>query len=364
MKLAIIGCRGIPNEYGGFEQFAEQFAVYAAQQHVDVTVYCSGRQQYSAPSYQGVQLVYRHDPEGYLGSAGQFLYDLASIVHSRTCAYDVILQLGYTSNAIWNFLYPSSTRILTNMDGMEWKRTKYNALTRKFLKYSERLVVHHSDVLIADSAGISDYLERSYTRPVAFIPYGAHPVSSVSDSALSEFGLNKDSYHLCIARFEPENNLEMLIRGHLDCEGAPPLILVGNTNTRFGKTLTARYRSEHIRFLGGIFDPNVINLLRANCRLYFHGHSVGGTNPALLEAMAASARIAAHDNEFNRSVLQSDALYFSQSSDISEIIRNGILPAQEAVETNLNKLRHTYNWPIQNKRLLDLIIQTYERGKN
>jgi hypothetical protein len=361
MKLGIIGTRGIPNEYGGFEQFAEHFSTYAASKGIEVTVYCSSNQTFKDPSYKGVRLIHCKDPEPSLGSFGQFIYDLNCIRHSRTEAYDIILQLGYTSNAIWNFLYPIGSKIITNMDGMEWKRTKYNSLTRLFLKGSEQLVVRYSDHLIADSEGILKYLESKYKKPVSFVPYGAVPFHLGNPEKIAGYGLKPEGYNLTIARFEPENNIEMIIQGHLKSSVRIPLVVVGNTSTPYGHELKEKYASEKVRFTEGIFQAEQLNHLRSQCNLYFHGHSVGGTNPSLLEAMAASACIAAHNNPFNKAVLQYNAFYFSSAEEVAGILQNYKGPVSEFTRENLNRIQTVYNWDKQNGRLLDLMQQIHEK---
>ena len=173
MKIAIIGTRGIPNNYSGFEQFAENFAVFLAKERYDITVYNSHNHKYQKPYFKDVKIIHCFDPEYLVGTFGQFIYDLNCILNSRRQNFDVILQLGYTSNSIWHFLLPKAAKVVTNMDGLEWKRTKYTLLAQKFLKYAEKLAAKSSDVLIADSLGIQTYLKKKYKLESTYIPYGA-----------------------------------------------------------------------------------------------------------------------------------------------------------------------------------------------
>lgn len=355
MKIGILGTRGIPNEYGGFEQFAEIFSVFAQEQGNEVVVYCSSLQSYKESTFKGVRLVHCYDPENRIGTAGQFIYDLNCILHARKQSFDILLQLGYTSSAIWNFLYPRDLYVMTNVDGMEWKRAKYNALTKRFLKFSERLVVNRSNALIADSRGIADYLQEKYHRQSLYLPYGADVFSAPDALELVPYGVKPFEYNLLIARMEPENNIEMIIRGHLGSGYGFPLIIVGNTNNRFGKKLKTNYESEKIRFVQGIYDAKTLNNLRHFSSLYFHGHSVGGTNPSLLEAMGAGAFIVAHNNAFNASVLEQDALYFTTEKEIKDILNNKPERNQLTIERNLNKIRSGYNWEILNNHLLNTL---------
>src|SRR5690554_1377767 len=160
MKIAILGTRGIPNYHGGFEQFAEFFSEYLVNNNIDVYVYCSSTHLYKDNTFKNIKLIRCSDPENKIGTIGQFIYDFNCIVDARKRKFDVILQLGYTSNSIWYFLLPKKPVIITNMDGLEWKRTKYSKIVRRFLLFAEKLAVKHSDYLISDSIGIQQFLKE------------------------------------------------------------------------------------------------------------------------------------------------------------------------------------------------------------
>lgn len=320
LKVGILGTRGIPNNYGGFEQFAEYFAVFLANQGYDVSVYNSSQHIYKQKQYRGVKLISCYDPEDSVGTLGQFIYDFNCIVDSTKRSFDIILQLGYTSSSIWNKLLPSRPIIITNMDGLEWKRSKYSKLTRLFLKRAERLAVKSSDYLIADSIGIQEYLKRTYGRYSEYIAYGAELFEDPKEEFLKEYNLQPFEYNLLIARMEPENNIETILDGIVFSEKTMPFIVIGRYDMNsFGKYIKKKYScQDNIFFLGGLYDIDKLNNLRFYSNLYFHGHSVGGTNPSLLEAMASKSLIIAHDNIFNKSVLLNNAFYFQSSNDIKE----------------------------------------------
>lgn len=329
MHIAILGSRGIPNQYGGFEQFAQQLAVYLVQQGHRVTVYNSSLHPYRDSNYQGVQIVRCYDPENYLGTAGQFIYDLLGILHARRQSYDVLLQLGYTSSALWYPLHPACIPVVTNMDGLEWRRSKYRGMVRRFLRWSEGRAAHRSQALVADSKGIAQYLQETYGLDSTFIPYAALPVDPLPSEklaqALEPMGLVPGGYDLLIARMEPDNHIHTLLQAHAHAAGLrpslPPLVLVGRPANAFARGLQARHpNSPHTRWLGGIYEQDTLEILRQGCRLYFHGHSVGGTNPSLLEAMASGCRIVAHNNEFNRSVLGEEAVYFDEAASLGRYL--------------------------------------------
>ncbi len=347
MKVAIVGTRGVPNNYGGFEQFAEYLSRSFIDKGHEVTVYNSHNHPYTEPDWHGVTIVHKFDPEFIFGSFGQFIYDFNSIWHARHQRFDIILQLGYTSSSIWSFLFPKDSIVITNMDGLEWKRSKYSAPVQKFLKYAEYLAAVKSDYLVADSLGIKDYLSKEYNLDSVFIPYGAHPFDLPDETVLRQYELSTYNYDMLIARMEPENSIEVILDGVVLAGVARDFLVVGRTTTPFGKRLRRKFGTySRIRFLEAIYDINVLNNLRYYSNLYFHGHSVGGTNPSLLEAMASGALICAHSNAFNSSILGEDAFYFSTPSEVSTHLRNVTRSDAEIHKTrnNFDKVKEYYNW--------------------
>jgi len=350
MRIAIIGTRGIPNNYGGFEQCAEYVATGLVKKGFEVLVYNSHNHPYQGKDWNGVQLIHCYDPEYKMGTAGQFIYDLNCIkdVRKRNC--DVILQLGYTSNSLWGWLLPKRAVITTNMDGLEWKRTKYSARVKKFLRYAEKLAVKYSDYLIADSIGIQNYLKGTYNAKSTFIAYGAHLFDKENTDVLKRYKLEPYDYDMLIARFEPENSLETILDGVVLSAKNRQFLVVGNHETAFGNYLKDKYAgSENIVFTGSIFDIEKLNNLRYYSNLYFHGHTVGGTNPSLLEAMASNSLICAHDNEFNRHILNDDAMYFNSAEQVAQhlLLTDINDPSyQKMIQNNRNKIRDKYAWDI------------------
>ena len=344
-KIGIIGTRGVPNHYGGFEKFAQILSQKLVSWGEEVWVYNSHDHPYQHKTWQGVNILHCYDPEDKTGTIGQFLYDFLCILDSRKRNFDIILQLGYTSNSIWNRLLPKESIIITNMDGLEWKRTKYSKPVRHFLKYAETLAVKSSHHLVADSPGIQKYLAEEYDTGSTFISYGAQIVDYAP--LPEEFGIEAAKYFLLIARMQADNHVEEIIKGVLASESQFPLLVVGHTNNSYGRNLKKKYgNSPQILFTGGIFNEKIINGLRYHTACHFHGHSAGGTNPSLLEAMAASSVICAHDNLFNRAVLQQEALFFKTSCDITKIINDEAWKDGGTlwVEKNLEKIKNDHDW--------------------
>jgi len=162
MKIAILGTRGIPNNYGGFEQFAQYLSLGLVEKGHEVTVYNSHNHKFKDKSYHDVKIKHIFDPEYLIGTAGQFIYDFLSILDTRSKNYDIILQLGYTSSSVFFKLHPKNSTVITNMDGLEYKRSKYSKKVQKFLKWAESLAIKDSSLLVSDSLGIQKHLKNNY----------------------------------------------------------------------------------------------------------------------------------------------------------------------------------------------------------
>jgi hypothetical protein len=349
MKIAIIGTRGIPNNYGGFEQFAQYLSLGLVEKGNSVTVYNSNTHHWKEKEWNGVQIVHCNDPEKKMGSIGQFIYDLNCIKDTRKRNFDIILQLGYTSSSIWGWLLPrKNTVVTTNMDGLEWQRTKYSKKVQDFLKYAEKLGVKYSDYLISDSIVIQKYLKEKYNRNSVFIPYGANIFKSPCKDCLAEYNITAHNFNMLIARLEPENNIETILDGVEKSDLKQPFLVIGNHETKYGNYLKEKFAAQsYIRFIGGIYEIDTLNNLRHFSNLYFHGHTVGGTNPSLLEAMASQCLICAHDNIFNKSVLGQDGFYFKDENDVAGLLNKADKCSnKEIILNNEQKIINTYGWSI------------------
>jgi glycosyltransferase involved in cell wall biosynthesis len=348
MKIAIIGTRGIPNNYGGFEQLAAFLSQGLVERGCSVTVYNPHTHPYREKTYNGVNIVHCKDGQHWMGSAGQFVYDFNCIRHARKQLFDIVLFLGYTSSSVWYWLYPKQAVIVYNMDGLEWKRGKYGMLAKQFLLYAEKLAIRHSNHFIADSPAIQQYLQQKFSVDSCYIPYGAEIAGKEDDSVFTEYGLVKANYCMLLARMEPENNIAMILEGFCSSKSPMQLLVVGNTGNDFGKKLQQQFgQDKRICFAGAVYDAAKLYSLRNGCFLYFHGHSVGGTNPSLLEAMADGALIAANDNEFNRAVLQQDGFYFSSVVEVTALAEKEFAAAEKQmmIAAGQKKIRELYNWP-------------------
>ena len=347
MRIGIIGTRGIPNHYGGFEQFAEYLSVGLVNRGHQITVYNSHDHPYQEKEWNGVEIIHCFDPEDKIGTKGQFVYDFNCIIDARKRDFDIILQLGYTSSSVWGWLLPRKKCVVTtNMDGLEWKRMKFTPRVRRFLKFAEKLGVHFSDHLISDSIGIQKHIKETYNKESLYIPYGADLFIDPCPKCLDKFNIEPYKFNMLIARLEPENSLEIILDGVTLAKNDEPFLVIGNHETSFGAYLKDKFKDQkHIRFIGGLYDMALLNNLRHYSNLYFHGHTVGGTNPSLLEAMSSQALIIAHNNIFNASILGTDAYYFLTAKDVSGFIDNVHKSGELLkIEANEHKIQDTYSW--------------------
>lgn len=350
MKIAILGTRGIPNQYGGFEQFAQYLSLGLVKLHHQVTVYSPHYHTYKKDNYQGVNIIFKYCPEKQLGPFAHFIYDFLCLQDALKKDFDIIYEAGYTSSAVFYYLLPIKKSILiSNMDGLEWKRSKWNALIKLQIKLFERFAIHKSAYLIADNKGIQRYLYNKYKKSSEFISYGANLINTkdLDEKVLEYYQLDKFNYYLIIARIEPENNIDMVLEGYIKSNMKKiTFLVIGNCGTKYGKYLTQKYKKHStIKFLTAIYNMQHLDTLRYFSKLYFHGHSVGGTNPSLLEAMASQALIAAHDNCFNKSILHKNAFFFKNQEQVMKILENTQHEDfQHFIQENANNITEKYSW--------------------
>ena len=357
-RLAILGSCGIPARYGGFETFAEEIAVRLVRKGIQVTVFCEGNQDGKPVTYKSVALVYVPAPR--LGPLTTIVFDLRCLWRARK-SYDVVYMLGYGASIFCFLPRLWGRKVWINMDGVEWFRTKWNWLAKTWFVFSEAMAMWTANIIIADAVAIQAHLVKRHRRvPKCFvIPYGAEVVDSEPEStALADYGVNSGQYYLVVCRLEPENHVLEIIDGFAESNSPHPLIVVGdrNSGTPYVERLL-QVDEDRIRFVGTLFDGEKLRSLRWHCRGYFHGHSVGGTNPSLLEALGCGNNIIAHDNAFNREVADSFARYFSSACDIPELVAeldNAELTDRQR-SSSMQRLLSKYTWDGVTDKYLQLI---------
>ncbi|MEH6587348.1 MAG: DUF1972 domain-containing protein [Halioglobus sp.] len=321
-KVAIIGTVGLPAKYGGFETLANYLTLHLAQRY-ELTVYCSSKGCEGTPEmYNGAQL--RYVPLRANG-VQSILYDVVSILSALRYA-DTILILGVSGCVVLPFLKLISRRkFVVNIDGLEWKREKWSSFAKWFLKLSEKLAVGSADSIVTDNKVIQDYVLSEYSKPSTLIAYGGDQASNIAINygTHTRYPFLKQKYALSVCRIEPENNLHMILEAASQ-SSVLPLVIAGNWgSSEYGRTLRAAYSSvEGIHLLDPIYDQCDLDQLRSNCWLYLHGHSAGGTNPSLVEAMSLGLPVYAFDIDYNRETTENSARYFSSSGELAEMLKD------------------------------------------
>jgi len=335
-SVRILGTRGIPAGHGGFEVYAQHLALHLVNSNVEVTVYCqNSKVQNTEETYwRGVRCIQIPAGESALGS---IVFDAKAMFHALGEA-GPLYTLGYNT-AFLNILpWLLRRKNLINMDGLEWKRSKWSWVIKAWFYINERIAVRVASHLMADNPEIKAYLVAKGTPAdrISVAAYGARRITHAPDSFLAAFGLVSRSYALVVARPEPENSILEIVRAFRKAETGLKLVVLG----RYRPGENAYHKDvmdsadDTVIFPGPIFEREKIDCLRYHCRLYIHGHQVGGTNPSLVEALGASSAVLAFDNVFNRWTAGTAAAYFSGEDDCQAHIDRLLRPdAAHVLET-------------------------------
>ena len=355
-KIAIIGTVGVPSQYGGFETLADNLVRY----HFDnnrselITVYCSTSAFKTHPKhYHTARLRYLNLKANGFQSP---LYDIISIIHAVCQGHNQILLLGVSGALALPFLKILWwVNVVTNIDGIEWKRGKWNGFAKLFLRLSELLAVHFSNDIIADNQAIADYVASKYAKPCNVISYGGDHATKPIASITVANNLPK-KFALALCRIEPENNIHIILDAFSKVK--INLVFVGNwDNSDYGRQLKSQY-SDHptITILNPVYDPSSLKAIRERASIYVHGHSAGGTNPALVEMMHFGVPVFAYDCSFNRYTTEDKAIFFSTAVDLSRKL--SLLKNADAKEIGCNMLsiaEINYTWEKVGERYFGLL---------
>jgi glycosyltransferase involved in cell wall biosynthesis len=304
-RYAIIGSRGYPSTYGGFETLVRRLAPFLAEQGADVTVYgrSAGLRPWSV-RVEDVRVVHTPGIDGTFCST--LSYGFTSMAHARRVGYDAALVVN-VANGFWlPMLRAAGIPSLVNVDGIEWERGKWNGLGKKVFKLGARATARMADRIVVDSHAVGDYWRDEFGVSSHFIPYGADVLHDDASDRVRALGLQPGSYLLVVARLVPENNVELFVDALEHLRAEVPVVVVGTAAAR--SPLEARLEQLErtrgsFRWLGHVDDQLLLGQLWRHCALYVHGHSVGGTNPSLLSALGAGAPTLALETVYNREVL-------------------------------------------------------------
>ncbi len=343
IKVAVIGTQGVPANYGGFESLVENIIGDNCPDDIKYTVFCSSADMVEKLStYKGADLKYIPIHANGIGSIP---YDIVSMCRVLR-GYDVILVLGVSGCLFMPVLRRlTKARIIVNIDGLEHRRDKWGRAARWVLRTSEALAVKYADVIVADNKGIQDYVRETYGKEAVLIAYGGdHALREVAEdrrnTILKSYGLTPGGYAISVCRIEPENNCHVV----LDSFGKAslPLIFIGNWNhSEYSRNLKEKYSTHPtIRIQDAVYDLDTLFALRSNARLYIHGHSAGGTNPSLVEAMHFGIPIAAWDVVYNRETTEGKAYYFRAPEELSDISGREDLSGEAMAEVAMRR----YTW--------------------
>ena len=355
-KIAIIGTVGLPAKYGGFETLTEYLTQHLSEKY-DLTVYCSSKSYDKQTSrYNGAKLCYIP-----LNANGiqSIPYDIISIIKALRYA-DTLLILGVSGSiALPIAKLFSNKKIIVNIDGLEWKREKWNKFAKWFLKLSELLAVKMADVIVTDNRVIQDYVKAKYAKNSRLIAYGADHVQKIKQTQelLHKYTFLQKSYAFTVCRIEPENNLHIILEA-MSQQQVLQLVIIGNWNaSKYGRNLVIKYNGyKNIHLLNPIYKQEVLNQIRSNCTIYLHGHSAGGTNPSLVEAMYLGLPIFSYAAHYNKETTEYDACYFSVPKELTQLIETSGKDTLNSIGKKMANIAHVkYRWKDICQQYIDIL---------
>lgn len=359
-KVAIIGTVGLPACYGGFETLTAYLVKHLHHTH-RLTVYCSGKKYPKAQRrshYESARLVYLPFQAN---GAQSIIYDCLSILHALFFA-DVLLILGVPGAIMLPFVkWFTNKKIIVSIDGIEWRRDKWNRYAKWFLRWSENLAVKYSHADISDNDAIQNYTARAYSTRSRVIEYGGDHARKqpITDDDRARYPFLAQPYAFKVCRIEPENNVHLVLAAFAELPSYA-FVLVGNwQNSAYGRELKAEYAPyPNLYLLDPIYDQARLDVLRSNCYVYVHGHSAGGTNPSLVEAMSLGLPVLAFDVSFNKATTEQKAVYFTHKEDLKAHITATRVGTWLALGEQMQAIaERRYNWAVIAKKYNYLITK-------
>jgi len=357
-KIAIIGTAGVPGRYGGFETLAHHL-VLNLNKEFKLSVYntklCYGKEE-RPKFWNGARIFYLpFNANGWQS----IIYDIVSIIHALFYA-DTLIVLGVSGGVIFPFVrWFTRKKLIVNIDGLEWRRNKWNKWVKKFLRFSEKMAVRYSHADITDNAVIKKYTATIYKSLSHQIAYGADHVREqyITKEMKLMYPFLVEPYAFKVCRIEPENNVHLILEAFSELPYRT-LVVVGNwDSSEYGRDLKSKYGNyNHILLLDPIYDQVQLDTLRSNCYVYIHGHSAGGTNPSLVEAMMLGLPVVAFNVAFNRATTHDRAIFFREKAELKKIITSKSTQDYYQVGASLRKLaQQEYTWATITRKYANII---------
>ncbi len=327
----MVGTRGVPARYGGFETAIEEVGSRLVERGHEITVYCRrvegvesvGDRDEDPDEHLGMRLV--HLPALRTKSLETITHSALSAMHAavQRTTHDAVFLFNAANAPYIPFFRARRMPVAVHVDGLEWRRAKWGGAGRRYYRTAEMLAVRWADALIADAEGIAAYYRDEFGATTESIAYGAPILLDVGHDRLAEHGLSPGGFHLVVARFEPENHVDLIVRGMRASNAGLPVVVVGSSpyaDDYVGGIREVANSDARIKLIGSVWDQGLLNQLYTNCTSYLHGHSIGGTNPSLLRAMGAGAPVVALDVRFNREVLGEAGMFFSDELSLADAL--------------------------------------------
>jgi glycosyltransferase involved in cell wall biosynthesis len=324
LRIAMIGTRGVPARYGGFETAIEEIGRRLVSNGHEVTVYCRRDRHAPAVARDHLGMTRVTLPALHMRTAETLTHSALSSLHFLLTRRHDVAFLFNSANAVFlPLLHARDVPVAVHVDGLEWRRSKWAGVGRHYYRVAEALAVRWADALIADAPGVAEYYAVEFAASTEQISYGAPVLSGLPADLLAPLGLLPGRFHLVVARFVPENQVDLVVRGYRASRARDPLVVVGGAPYRDRHTaavVAAGQADTRVRLVGPVWDQAQLNQLYAHARLCLHGHSVGGTNPSLLRAMGAGTAVGAYDVRYNRDVVGGGGWFFGDEAGVARLI--------------------------------------------
>jgi glycosyltransferase involved in cell wall biosynthesis len=322
MKIAIIGSRGYPIVYSGYETLITSLCK-ELKDEFEITVYCHSHLFEKQPDFiNGVNLVYTKGKRG--KTIAQFSNSLLAFNDARKKDYDIIFVVNAANGIFGFFKYFTNSKFIINVDGLEWLRPKWKGIGAKFFKISARLACLWYDEIVTDADEMREVYQKTFKRDSTVIEYGAYIPERLSNLGLDQWEIEKENYFLIVGRLIPDNNSDIILKAFINSNSSKKLVIVGDVpyqDEYANKIKELASTDNRVIMTGYIMDQEVLKSLYQNCYYYFHGHEFGGTNPTLLKALAYGCPILAIDTVFSKEVLDNYKYGIPFSKDLISLTK-------------------------------------------